>query len=80
MNIPVVVVETGKAAGVSATKIAAMFVAGRVIATGLCLTTPSVYLGLGLMGITYKEAFKRAFAWTLIISMILVYFAALVVP
>jgi Mg2+/citrate symporter len=75
-----VVVNVGREAGVSATKIAAMFVAGRVIATGLCLTTPSVYLGLGMMGITYKDAFKRAFTWTLIISMILVYFTALVVP
>jgi CitMHS family citrate-Mg2+:H+ or citrate-Ca2+:H+ symporter len=75
-----VVVNTGGEAGVSATKIAAMFVAGRVITTGLCLTTPSVYLGLGLMGITYRDAIKRAFIWTLVISMILVYFAALTVP
>jgi Mg2+/citrate symporter len=71
-----VVVNIGKEVGISTIKIVDMFVAGRVIATGLCLTMPSVYLGLGLMGITYKDAFKRIFKWSLGISLIMIYFTA----
>jgi CitMHS family citrate-Mg2+:H+ or citrate-Ca2+:H+ symporter len=74
-----VVIETGEKVGISATKIASMFVVGRVMGTGLCLTTPSVYLGLGLLNITYKDAFKRAFKWTLLLGTILVFFVAFTV-
>ncbi|MDR0589569.1 MAG: hypothetical protein LBG25_03380 [Spirochaetaceae bacterium] len=75
-----VVVNIGREVGISSTKIVCMFVTGRVVATGICLTTPSVYLGLGLIGITYKDAFKRIFKWVMIISTIMIYFTAIVVP
>jgi Mg2+/citrate symporter len=74
-----VVVEIGKDVGISATKIVSMFVVGRVMGTGLCLTTPSVYLGLGMMNITYKDAFKRIAKWTLLLGTILVFFVAFTV-
>jgi CitMHS family citrate-Mg2+:H+ or citrate-Ca2+:H+ symporter len=74
-----VVVEIGAEVGVSATKIVSMFVVGRVMGTGLCLTTPSVYLGLGMMNITYKDAFKRVAKWTLLMGTILVFFVAFTV-
>ncbi|MDR3161766.1 MAG: hypothetical protein LBU28_09145 [Spirochaetaceae bacterium] len=74
-----VVVEIGEEVGISATKIVSMFVVGRVMGTGLCLTTPSVYLGLGMMNITYKDAFKRIAKWTLLLGTILVFFVAFTV-
>lgn len=74
-----VVVEIGKDVGISTTKIVSMFVVGRVMGTGLCLTTPSVYLGLGMMNITYKDAFKRAAKWLLLLGTILVFFVAFTV-
>ncbi|MDR1100532.1 MAG: hypothetical protein LBL28_08640, partial [Treponema sp.] len=71
-----VVINIGKEVGISTTTIASMFVVGRVMGTGLCLTTPSVYLGMGLMKLTYSEVFKRVFKWTLLLGTLLVFFVA----
>jgi CitMHS family citrate-Mg2+:H+ or citrate-Ca2+:H+ symporter len=65
--------------GIPAITTAAIFSAGRVIGTGLCLTTPSVYLGLGLMGITYKEGFKANAKWLLLLGTVLVLITAVIV-
>ena len=74
-----VAVNVGVQTGVPATTIAGMFVAGRVIGTGMCLTTPSVYLGLGLMRLDYKEGFKAVWKWCFLVGTALVLLAALIV-
>jgi CitMHS family citrate-Mg2+:H+ or citrate-Ca2+:H+ symporter len=74
-----VVVNVGAQTGVPAATIVGMFVAGRVIGTGLCLTTASTYLALGLMGLDYKEAFKAVFKWSLLLGTVLVLLAAVIV-
>jgi Mg2+/citrate symporter len=74
-----VIIKVGAESGLSATKITAMMIAGRVMGTGLCLTTPSVYLGLGMMGLNYKDAFMRLAKWSFIIGEILVIFTGIVV-
>jgi Mg2+/citrate symporter len=56
-----------------------MFIAGRVVGTGMCLTTPSVYLGLGLMGLDYKDTFKVVFKWSIALGTVLVLLAAVIV-
>jgi CitMHS family citrate-Mg2+:H+ or citrate-Ca2+:H+ symporter len=63
-----VMVNIGQAFSIPTNAIAGMFVAGHCYATGLCLTTPSVYLGLGLMGLEYKQAFKANAKWILLIG------------
>ncbi|MDL2258191.1 hypothetical protein LJC42_03400 [Eubacteriales bacterium OttesenSCG-928-K08] len=74
-----VAVNIGAQYGVSAVTIAAMIISGRVIGAGLCITTPSVYLGLGLMQIDYKDGFKLVFKWALLLGSILVLLSALLV-
>jgi CitMHS family citrate-Mg2+:H+ or citrate-Ca2+:H+ symporter len=74
-----VVVNVGAQNGVPAATVAGIFIAGRVMGTGLCLTTPSVYLALGLMGLEYKDAFKAVFKWSLAMGTVLVLLAAIIV-
>jgi Mg2+/citrate symporter len=74
-----VVVNVGAQTGVSSATIASMFIAGRVVGVGMCLTTPSVYLGLGLMGLEYKDAFKVVFKWSIALGTVLVLLAAVIV-
>jgi CitMHS family citrate-Mg2+:H+ or citrate-Ca2+:H+ symporter len=74
-----VIVNIGIKYGIAPVTIAAIFIAGRVMGTALCITTPSVYLGLGLMGITYKEGFRYGFKWSLLLGTILVLLAAAIV-
>jgi CitMHS family citrate-Mg2+:H+ or citrate-Ca2+:H+ symporter len=74
-----VIVNVGAQTGVSGATIAGMFIAGRVIGTGLCLTTPSVYLALGLMGIEYKDGLKFCFKWIILLGAILVLLSAAIV-
>ena len=74
-----VVVNIGASYGVSGSTIAAMFVVGSSMARGLCLTTASVYLGLGMMGLEWRDAFKRGFMWSLLLGTINVLLAAVLV-
>ncbi|MDR1971983.1 MAG: hypothetical protein LBQ46_08680 [Treponema sp.] len=74
-----VVVNVAAEYGVPAITTAAIFCVGRVVGTGLCLTTASVYLGLGLMGISYREGFKACFKWTMILGTVLVLITAVIV-
>ncbi len=63
-----VIINVGAQYGVNSLTIAAMFVVGHCIAVPLCLTTPTVYLGLGLMGLDYREAFKANFKWSILLG------------
>lgn len=63
-----VIINVGAQYGVESVTVVTMFVVGHCIATGLCLTNPTVYLGLGLMEIEYKEAFKANFKWSLLLG------------
>jgi CitMHS family citrate-Mg2+:H+ or citrate-Ca2+:H+ symporter len=74
-----VAVNIGIQSGVSGATIAGMFIAGRVIGSGLCLTSPSVYLGLSLINIEYREAFKFCFLWILALGIILVLLSAAII-
>ena len=74
-----VVVNVGAQTGVAAPTIVGMFVAGRVIGTGLCLTTASTYLAMGLMGLEYKDAFKYVWKWSIALGTALVLLAAVIV-
>ncbi|MGH0054143.1 MAG: SLC13 family permease [Sphaerochaetaceae bacterium] len=65
--------------GVSPETVAAMFCSARALNSGICLTTASTYLGLGLMGIEYKDAFKRIAKYSLSIGAILVILCAIFV-
>lgn len=65
--------------GVSAAKVAAMFCVGRVMAGALCMTTASVYLGLGMMGIEWKDAFKKVAGWAALGGVIMVLAASVLV-
>jgi Mg2+/citrate symporter len=62
--------------GVAPATVAAMFCCARAINSGICLTTASTYLGLGLMGIEYKDAFKRIVKYSFSIGVILVLLSA----
>ncbi|MBR2672169.1 MAG: hypothetical protein IKF10_06995 [Lachnospiraceae bacterium] len=63
--------------GVSAAKVAAMFCVGRVMTGALCMTTASVCLGLGMMGIEWKDAFKKVAGWAALGGVIMVICASL---
>ena len=74
-----VIINVGAQYGVAATTVSAMFVVGHCLAASLCLTNPTVYLGMGIMGVNYKEAFKANFKWNISIATVLVILAALIV-
>ena len=74
-----VAVSVGGQFGVAPVTIAAMVISARVMITGLSLTTPSVYLGLGLMKISFKDAFKLAWKWMVALAVIMVLLSAVVV-
>lgn len=74
-----VIVDVGAKMGVAPVTIVAMFVSGRVMATGISITTPSVYLGLALMKIDYKDAFKLVFGWSMALGTIMVLLSAIIV-
>jgi Mg2+/citrate symporter len=63
-----VIINVGAQYGVSSITVAGIFVVGHCMAAGLCLTNPTVYLGLGLMGIDYREAFKANFKWSILVG------------
>ncbi|MTI57631.1 SLC13 family permease [Geosporobacter ferrireducens] len=67
-----VIINVGAQYGVESATVAAMFIVGHCIAVPLCLTTPQVYLGLGLMGLDYREAFKANFKWSILLGTALV--------
>jgi len=74
-----VILNVGAQYGVSTLTVAAMFVVGHCLAASLCLTNPTVYLGLGVMGLNYREAFKANFKWSISLGTILVILAAIFV-
>jgi CitMHS family citrate-Mg2+:H+ or citrate-Ca2+:H+ symporter len=74
-----VLVDIGARYGVAPVTIVSMFISGRSMAIGLSVTTPSVYLGLAMMGITYKDAFKMGFKYSIILGTILMLLSALIV-
>ena len=74
-----VAVEVAAQYGVSAAKVAAMFCVGRVMTGALCMTTASVYLGLGMMGIEWKDAFKKVAGWAALGGVIMVLCASVLV-
>ncbi len=74
-----VIIHVGTQVGISSLTIAGMFVAGHCIAASLCLTNPTVYFGLGLMGLDYKTSFKAVFKWSIALGTVLVLAAALIV-
>jgi CitMHS family citrate-Mg2+:H+ or citrate-Ca2+:H+ symporter len=74
-----VVVNVAVQSGVSGAAVAGMFVAGRVIGSGLCLTAPGVYVGLSLMKIEYRDAFAFCVKWILALGLALVLLSALIV-
>lgn len=74
-----VMVNIGAQYGVSPDTVASMFVVGRCLGGGLCLTTASTYLGLGLMGINYRDGFKVIFKWSLLLGTAMVMLTAIIV-
>lgn len=74
-----VIINVGTQVGISSTTVGAMFVAGHCVAASLCLTNPSVYVGLGLMGLSYSQAFKAIFKWSILLGTALVFIAAFIV-
>jgi CitMHS family citrate-Mg2+:H+ or citrate-Ca2+:H+ symporter len=74
-----VMVNIGIQYSVSPHTVAAMFVVGRCLGGGLCLTTASTHLALGLMGITYREGFKAIFKWILLLGTTMVILTAIIV-
>jgi CitMHS family citrate-Mg2+:H+ or citrate-Ca2+:H+ symporter len=74
-----VVIDVAAEYGIPAITTASIFSVGRIMGTGLCLTTASVYLGMGLMGITYREGFKACFKWTMLLGTVLVLITAVIV-
>lgn len=67
-----VIINVGAQYGVPDITVAAMFDVGHCIAASLCLTNPSVYLGLGLMGVEYREVFKANFKWSVSLATVLI--------
>ncbi|MFP3091380.1 hypothetical protein LQZ21_13750 [Treponema sp. TIM-1] len=74
-----VMVNIGAQYNVSPDTVASMFVVGRCLGGGLCLTTASTYLGLGLMGLNYRDAFKVIFKWSLLLGTTMVILTAIIV-
>jgi CitMHS family citrate-Mg2+:H+ or citrate-Ca2+:H+ symporter len=74
-----VAVNIGARSGVSGATVAGMFISGRVIGSGLCLTAPAVYVGLSLMKIEYRDAFTFCFKWILALGIILVLLSAIII-
>lgn len=74
-----VILNVGAQYGVSTLTVASMFVVGHCLAASLCLTNPTVYLGMGIMGVSYKEAFKANFKWNISVATILVILAAIII-
>ena len=74
-----VAVNVGVQSGVSSATVVGMFVAGRVVCSGLCLTAPGVYVGMSLMKIEYKDAFKYVWKWSIALGTALVLLAAIIV-
>jgi CitMHS family citrate-Mg2+:H+ or citrate-Ca2+:H+ symporter len=74
-----VAVNVAVQSGVSGAAVVGMFVAGRVVGSGLCLTAPGVYVGLSLMKIEYRDAFAFCFKWILALGVALVLLSALIV-
>jgi Mg2+/citrate symporter len=74
-----VVIDVAAGYGIPAITTAAIVSVGSVMGRGLCLTTASVYLGLGLMGITYKEGFKVCFKWSILLGTVMVLITAVIV-
>ena len=74
-----IAVNVAEQYGVSAAKVASMFCVGRVMTGALCMTTASVYLGLGMMGIEWKDAFKKVAGWAALGGVIMVLAASFIV-
>ncbi|MDR0639107.1 MAG: hypothetical protein LBG27_09480 [Spirochaetaceae bacterium] len=74
-----VLVDVGVQYGVSPHTVAAMVVVGRCLGGGLCLTTASTHLGLALMGLNFRDAFKALFKWILLLGTAMVILTAIIV-
>jgi CitMHS family citrate-Mg2+:H+ or citrate-Ca2+:H+ symporter len=74
-----VLVDVGAQYGVSPHTVASMVVVGRCLGGGLCLTTASTHLGLALMGLNFRDAFKALFKWILLLGTAMVIVTAIIV-
>ena len=69
-----VVIEVGNNFGVTATQSALAMAVGHNMAVGLCMTSATVYFGLGMYGLEYGEAFKYSFLKVLAFGTLLILF------
>jgi CitMHS family citrate-Mg2+:H+ or citrate-Ca2+:H+ symporter len=74
-----VVSNMGAQYGVSSATVATMFVSGHNLSSALCITNPTVYFAMGILGVSYRDAFKANFLWTLLLGTVLVFLSAIIV-
>lgn len=73
-----VISAMGEAYGISPMQSALAIAVGHNMGIGLCMTSASVYFGLGLFGLQYEEAFKYSFLKNFAFGAILILFGALI--
>ncbi len=73
-----VISAMGQTYGISPTKAALAIAVGHNMGIGLCMTSASVYFGLGMFGLEYKEAFKYSFVKSFIFGAVLIIFGAII--
>lgn len=65
--------------GITAISMASVFLVSYVIATTLCMTSPTVYFALGMVGIEYKDAFKYLYRYILVFGTLMIVITAFIV-
>ncbi|WFR57647.1 SLC13 family permease [Anaerocolumna sp. AGMB13025] len=73
-----VISAMGQAYGITPTQSALAIAIGHNMGVGLCMTSASVYFGLGMFGLEYKEAFKYSFVKSLLFCAALIIFGAII--
>lgn len=64
---------------IAAISMASVFLVSYVISTTLCMTSPTVYFALGMVGVEYKDAFKYLYRYILGFGTLMIVITALVV-
>lgn len=79
--LPIVVKAVGAvgATGASSASVASIFVIGHNYGIGLCMTSASVYFGLGMIGLEYKAIFKYSVLWKLGIGTLMILLSAVII-
>jgi CitMHS family citrate-Mg2+:H+ or citrate-Ca2+:H+ symporter len=73
-----VITSIGESYGVTPIQSALSIAIGHNMGIGLCMTSASVYFGLGMFGLEYEEAFKYSFLKNFVFAVILILFGRLV--